>query len=103
MIDADTLLRADDLAGMRLLRKRFHPKLARAQLKRAYEAQRAKCCYCKCDTVLPDTKFRRATPCSADWPRNVATREHLVRRCEGGSDEDGNVAMACAECNWARG
>lgn len=93
MTDADILTRKRGLG-----RSATH-----AQLARAYQAQKGKCFYCKCEAVLPDTKFRRANPRSGDWPRNVATREHLVRQSEGGSDEDSNVVMACAKCNWARG
>lgn len=83
--------------------KRFHPTLARAQLKRAYEAQHGLCFYCKFAAILPDAKFRQAIPCSSDWPPNVATREHLRRRRDGGTDADDNVVMACARCNWRRG
>jgi hypothetical protein len=32
-----------------------------------------------------------------------ATQEHLKRKCEGGSNYIGNLAIACRECNEGRG
>jgi 5-methylcytosine-specific restriction endonuclease McrA len=32
-----------------------------------------------------------------------ATREHLVRKADGGTDHDSNIVMACAACNHERG
>jgi hypothetical protein len=32
-----------------------------------------------------------------------ATREHLIRKADGGTDDDSNIVMACAGCNHERG
>jgi hypothetical protein len=29
--------------------------------------------------------------------------EHIVPKQHGGSDEEGNLCLACSECNWAKG
>lgn len=36
-------------------------------------------------------------------PRSRATIEHIVPRAAGGSDELGNLALACARCNHEKG
>lgn len=35
--------------------------------------------------------------------RSLATLEHVVPRCHGGSYEDRNIVLACYPCNNARG
>lgn len=62
-----------------------------AVLTRLSEAQNHRCCYCGCETNrLPD------------HPRQ-ATREHVIPRSRGGTDDWENLAMACARHNRKRG
>lgn len=57
------------------------------------EAQNHKCCYCGLSLTLEgvpnDTK-------------NFATFEHVIRKCEGGSDGEDNLVVACGGCNSGR-
>lgn len=69
-----------------------------AQLRRKFYAQRCLCFYCECVAVLSILPPRDAY----DRGRR-ATREHLVRWTNGGSDDDDNIVMACADCNHKRG
>lgn len=82
------------------------------QLIRAFDKQHGKCCYCDGDTWLPgrETKdqARDRLGIQASMPGSgkmliacKAMREHLVRRCDGGKNEN-NIAMACHACNVRR-
>lgn len=65
-------------------------------LDEAFAREGGRCFYC--DRVC--TSERRAKP---PYPRNMASRDHLVPQFYGGSDDIENVVMACIECNNARG
>ena len=54
--------------------------------------QGGKCCYCGRSIYL---EFDRGS--------QVATIEHLKRRCDGGTDHPDNLALACHGCNSQRG
>lgn len=56
-----------------------------------FERQHGLCAYCKCDMTL-----RWGFP-------NTVTRDHIVARSAGGSDDDANLVGACMECNWRKG
>jgi 5-methylcytosine-specific restriction endonuclease McrA len=58
---------------------------------RLAEAQNWRCCYCggRMDGTATDP--------------DAPTFEHVVPRSAGGGDEEGNLAIACRECNMARG
>jgi 5-methylcytosine-specific restriction endonuclease McrA len=83
------------------------PKLlasqARALRERLFELQGGLCYYCK----VPMTRHFDASSHFFDTKRPLAptdaTLEHLVPRCEGGSNEIDNLAAACHACNNARG
>lgn len=65
--------------------------------KRLWKAQGGKCFYCKRSTVLP------ASGDTASKPR-TATLEHIVPLSLGGDPHPlNNCAVACFECNSARG
>ncbi len=78
-------------------------------------AQRDRCLYCGCETWLPgerrqearlrakwDMPGARSMACQLAFGYRMASVEHLRRRSEGGGDEPGNLAMACAYCNSSR-
>lgn len=65
---------------------------------RLSEAQNHRCCYCGCETWIPDIidgveRFK--------W--NRATKEHINPRSDGGTYGKYNLVMACSSCNNARG
>lgn len=71
-------------------------------MSRGLEAQvrrGAICFYCEARLVAPP---RQKEGTAQRFPRRMATREHLVRRCEGGGNEPGNTVLACFECNTRR-
>lgn len=41
--------------------------------------------------------------CEQDFPIRELTRDHVVPRCEGGSDAFANQVPACAPCNHRKG
>jgi 5-methylcytosine-specific restriction endonuclease McrA len=60
---------------------------AAARKKKAFlYISRKKCCWCKKPLSIEE-----------------ATLEHLVPRCYGGTNELGNLTLACYECNNRRG
>jgi hypothetical protein len=65
----------------------------RAQLRRVFDEQGGICLYCQCPCQI----YRSSKN------NKRATREHLVRVVDGGSDDDSNIVMACADCNHKRG
>ncbi|HEY6029952.1 MAG TPA: HNH endonuclease [Gaiellaceae bacterium] len=83
------------------------------QLARAFDAQRGACCYCDGACWLSQREHREKARKRLGIPAGVvgatkmlraalATREHLKRRADGGTDAD-NLAMACQACNVRRG
>ena len=67
-------------------------------IKVLFAEQNGKCYYCKCDTVLPGPMLHRNKP-----SKNMATREHLIPKSEGGTNSPINLKMSCYECNSNRG
>lgn len=77
-----------------------------AQLRQKFCEQLGTCVYCQRDAWLPIHENATVEELRADRRRDKrmrATREHLVRVTDGGSDNDENIVMACAECNHKRG
>jgi 5-methylcytosine-specific restriction endonuclease McrA len=76
------------------------------QLRRKHQEQDGLCFYCEQPAWLPALKGPH--PFSEEYASNRrraktrATREHLVRRADGGTDDDSNIVMACARCNHER-
>ena len=63
---------------------------------RLFIKQRGECCYCGCEMTLP---LHGKPP----YAPNVATREHLRRKVDGGDNAPDNLAIACKSCNSRRG
>jgi len=61
-----------------------------------FESQRGMCAYCRCQMVEPEQGEPSVAP-------NTATFDHLKPRSLGGPDDEGNLVLACAECNAAKG
>lgn len=59
--------------------------------------QDGRCFYCAEPMLL------RTRPCARTTPPNLLTREHLIPRCEGGTNRPPNIVAACAACNNRRG
>ena len=57
-----------------------------------------RCCYCDV-AMIPHQGVR--PPGTVD--ERLETLEHLKRKVEGGTDEAGNLALACHGCNISRG
>lgn len=72
------------------------------QLERKWMEQRGVCFYCGAQTWLT-ISVTREDRMSRHRRQQRATREHLVRRADGGSDDDSNIVMACDGCNSSRG
>lgn len=70
------------------------------QLRERWTEQEGRCFYCERVTWLWEAEFPHAKYLDV---RTQATREHLVRRVDGGTNEDENIVMACQECNSHRG
>ena len=80
----------------------MNPELrAKARLA-LHAAQGGKCCYCECLLVLPATGIHKPAKVKDQHPR-MATFEHLRRRADGGGNHMDNLALACRQCNAARG
>ena len=52
-----------------------------------------RCCWCDCEMVFPDGKM---------YPPNQLTIEHVVPRSSGGTNNIGNLKLACRRCNNSR-
>jgi hypothetical protein len=69
---------------------------------RAFRLQAGRCYYCSC-SMWQDSPQEIGLP-----PRSKASRlfkctaEHLVARCEGGTDKADNIVAACFLCNSRR-
>lgn len=66
--------------------------LTHSEILRRYQGRQ--CCYC-------ETHMRHSHG-GTQFP-NSETIEHLHRKCEGGSNDIRNKALACYECNTGRG
>lgn len=58
--------------------------------------QKGLCCYC-------ERKMRLLKGYAKTLEPDRATREHLQRKSDGGSNANDNIAAACFECNSGRG
>lgn len=75
-----------------------------------YNEQKGKCCYCERQMVHKVAHHAELAKSVRAFghvrtfndPR-YATREHLQRQVEGGDDREGNLRLACYECNTHRG
>lgn len=54
-----------------------------------------------CGHALTRSQDRRQADVSL-WP-SIATQDHLLPRCRGGSDTQDNIVPACFRCNRAKG
>lgn len=63
---------------------------------RMYREQEGRCFYCDKHMKIPPSGVQRVQP------DDIATREHLQPRCEGGSNARSNLALACKGCNGRR-
>jgi len=96
----------------RILRSVSDPlrgRIARGRLVRLFEMQGGACYYCLRESWLPeiepmDTFAARHGISWQDVAKfRMATREHLIKRQDGGTNQIFNVVMACAWCNNQRG
>jgi hypothetical protein len=69
----------------------------------AYRRQHRRCYYCGVPMWLrsPD-ELPAAAPSTGAAAAIRGTAEHLLPRCEGGTDSPDNIAAACARCNCTR-
>ena len=82
---------------------RRRKKAARLWLARQFAHQEGLCFYCDCKMWLSDLGDDKLSPEQIPLRPTRATREHLVRQCEGGGDEPDNLVAACYRCNTNRG
>lgn len=84
------------------------PVLSRNNL--MYNGQKGRCCYCSCQMLdkvahevelFPFKGSRYYVAHNNDL--RASTREHLQRRADGGTDDPGNIRLACYDCNVNRG
>ena len=68
--------------------------MAPTYVKALLEAQNHHCCYCHFE--MPEQKHLQTI-------RNEPTKDHVEPRCHGGETVEGNLVMACAQCNQIRG
>lgn len=78
-----------------------------AQLAERFCEQGGLCYYCLRETFNPNWEKFEAAAIRFDMSRQtiilrMATREHLIKRQDGGTDQDFNIVMACFECNTQR-
>lgn len=71
----------------------------RRRTARLSEAQNHRCAFCGTETYLSINDFRLGM----NKHRHLATLEHIIPQCEGGTDHISNCVMACHECNNSRG
>ena len=71
---------------------------------RCFHAQGGRCYYCRQPMWCadPDIFGRRYGLSEAKARRLQATAEHLIARCEGGSNSAANIVAACRYCNQHR-
>jgi len=77
--------------------------LARARAY-AFYRQEGRCCYCDYPMyVTSPQKYAQLYGCSHRQALQMqCTAEHLVAKCEGGSNRASNIAAACKLCNLRR-
>lgn len=70
----------------------------------AFRTQAGRCIYCNAPMWQNDPdRFASAHGLSrAEAKRFQCTAEHRIARCDGGSDEIGNIVAACHYCNQGR-
>ena len=71
----------------------------------AVARQHGRCCYCGMPVVLKENLegFESAHGLSKARAEALqCTAEHLQARCDGGRDEENNIAAACITCNQRR-
>ncbi|MCI5140822.1 MAG: HNH endonuclease [Candidatus Electrothrix sp. ATG1] len=70
----------------------------------AFKKQSGKCYYCGCIMWLKNPKqFALEHGISkSEASRFQCTGEHLLARCDGGTDEQKNIVAACRFCNSTR-
>lgn len=79
------------------------PSIRRARLA-AYQRQVGSCFYCGLPMWLyvPHELTEPFGLEERQVSRLQCTAEHLIPRCEGGPDTQGNIVAACAHCNHSR-
>jgi 5-methylcytosine-specific restriction endonuclease McrA len=80
--------------GMEISKKWHEGSIRRTIFKR----QKGKCCYCKRELNLPvkNSEVNNGNP-------RTASLEHLIPKCDGGTNDPDNLAVACISCNSIRG
>lgn len=61
-----------------------------------FTLQEGKCCYCEREMRLASLPHKCRTP------KDYATFEHLMQKCEGGTNAQKNIKLACHQCNRKR-
>lgn len=61
-----------------------------------FALQAGKCCYCEREMRLASLPHKCRTP------KDYATFEHLMQKCEGGTNAQKNIKLACHQCNRKR-
>jgi len=98
--------RANKAARERIAKRKEHlgswaASSRRRKLFRLSERQNHRCCYCHVITWHPDIDDGVPDNKKHKWQR--ATLEHIKLRMHGGTFGMYNLAMACSQCNGARG
>lgn len=81
------------------------PKIPSEARQKAYKQQTGRCYYCGCPmwTNNDIEKFAKKYSISTEQAKKLqCTAEHLVARCDGGSNEQSNIVAACYFCNQNR-
>lgn len=70
----------------------------------AFKKQSGHCYYCKAPTWLSSKEgfANQYRITESDASRLQCTAEHLIARCEGGSNDSDNIVAACLFCNTKR-
>ena len=80
-----------------------------------YNKFKATCCSCGCQVIRVSTVQRHraltkkvgkvvcwSMPCGDELCMPVATVEHRLPKCQGGSNSESNLELLCCECNGRR-
>lgn len=71
--------------------------------KRAFACQGGRCYYCGVRMWLTSfDELAAGRRSEAELAKLRCTAEHLVARCDGGTDAASNIVAACARCNHTR-
>lgn len=65
-----------------------------------WRVQDGRCHYCRGEMIRPE---HDRTPSGSRRPGKLATRDHLLPRSRGGSDQPHNLVLACSTCNAKKG